>query len=387
MYLILVTAEEEYQIMQKQSPQNHISILIPVLRGAEGLDAILSRLISYAYPYKQIIVAIDCPDNKSLVTMKKFKDDVIFDVSESRRGKVKALQAALSHATGEVYLFLDSDVALPEYDILAKVEHEIRDVEMIEPKKIIVQKSFISKIVYYEYIGIGISDSIISRKMGRALGINGAAFAIKSSAFIRMGGFRNEVSEDLDLALRSFMSGVSFKYCDSIEIYTEAPSNLKGWLKQRKRWAYGTALWLKKNRSLLFHIIRSKPSVVLPSLLIIFPSIVTALIMLGFRRIAPYEALIFLLFSLPSRAFPLIVVPFLPLPAVSIAFISLVALLAGAVPYSLLYFLYAKKLGFSFSLLWFLIYYLFYSPLWLLVMIWGIVKVIQGKEIEIDWRA
>ncbi len=62
-------------------------------------------------------------------------------------------------------------------------------------------------------------------------------------------------------------------------------------------------------------------------------------------------------------------------------------MLVGLLGYAAVYLVFARKLGYSFRPVYFIIYYVIYSPLWLAAMIWGLVTVFVRKEtVDIDWK-
>jgi biofilm PGA synthesis N-glycosyltransferase PgaC len=363
------------------------SVIIPVYRNSTTLEDTLTKLLNDGYPRKELIVSMDMPTQETIAVWERFSSWVTFDVSQERRGKVQSLKQACSIATGDILFFLDSDIRILTDDLLSKVAEELVENEMVELKKTVAKEGAISKLVYFEYVGIGAADWIISRKTGRTFGVNGAAFAIKREAFERVGGFRNVVSEDLDFGLRSFAAGVKFKFCPHLEVVTYAPPSLRGWFRQRKRWAYGTALWAKENRRVLLSVVRSRPSVFLPALFMIFPALIGFFSSFAFRGLAVYDAIALLFLSLPTRGFPVIVVPFLSFQVASDLLVFGLTLLVGLSAYGGVYYYYARRLMYSFSPHWFIIYYMVYSPAWLAAMIWGIAQVFVRREsVQLDWK-
>ncbi|MDG6938787.1 MAG: glycosyltransferase family 2 protein [Nitrososphaerota archaeon] len=366
-----------------------LSVIIPVYRESKTLGDTLAKLTGSGYPRKEVIVTMDSPSQNSRDVVADFSGRVEFDISEERRGKVAALNKACSLAKGDVYVFLDSDISLGSGDILSKIPEKMLDSDIIEMKKVIHTTGILSKMVYYEYIGIGAADWMISRRMGRSLGINGAAFAIRRETFERVGGFRRVISEDLDLGLRSFASGATFRYCDDIVVHTFAPDGMAGWLAQRKRWAYGTALWFKENYRTILGLVKSRPSTLLPALLMIFPSLVGFLSGFAFRDVALYDALALLLLSFPVKAFPVVIFPLLPMPTAELSALTKfgIATSMGMVVYGMVYYYFSRKLDFDFSPFWFSLYYMVYSPLWLATMIWGIMRVfVTRQKVDLDWK-
>jgi cellulose synthase/poly-beta-1,6-N-acetylglucosamine synthase-like glycosyltransferase len=364
-----------------------VSVIIPVYRGSVTLDETLEILTSDPFAHKEVIVSIDMPDTDSLRLVEKFSNRVIFDLSYERRGKVEALRSAISRATGEAFFFLDSDIRLTTRGIIGKVAEELKEYEMIELKKTVNTSNAISKLVYFEYIGIGAADWLVSRKTKRTFGINGAAFAITREAFDRVGGFKKVVSEDLDFGLRSFIADVSFKYCVDLEVMTFSPPSLRSWFVQRKRWAYGTSLWVKENWNTLLSLVRHEPSVTLPALMMIFPALMGLMTSFAFRGFLVYDILAILILSLPTRGLPVLLFPLVTIQEATNLLGFSLAFGVGLAAYGLVYFYYSRKLGFRFSPIWFVPYYLVYSPVWLAAMIWGMSQVFIKKEpVSLDWK-
>src|SRR6185436_12582996 len=76
--------------------------------------------------------------------------------------------------------------------------------------------------------------------------VPGAVGAWRRKAVIRAQGFANEtLAEDADLTLAILRSGYRVAYDDEAVAFTEAPDTVRGFLKQRFRWMYGTlqAAW------------------------------------------------------------------------------------------------------------------------------------------------
>ena len=88
-------------------------------------------------------------------------------------------------SSGGVLLFLDSDVGIPDNpDYLRKIVMKMEHTDVLDIKKrVIKDKSFLSKMAYYEYLTFNISSWIASRFMHKCPAVNGAAFAIKREMF------------------------------------------------------------------------------------------------------------------------------------------------------------------------------------------------------------
>jgi len=371
----------------RPSPPRRVSVIVPVFRWARTLEDTLQKLIADSYPNKELIMAIDEPSPACLELVQRYGRDIRFMLSEHRRGKVKAIEEAFSSCTGDVLIFLDSDILIKTSDIVSKTAAEIEGYDMLEMKKSVVAEGLLSNIVYYEYVGFNAANWMMAKRMKKTLGVNGAGFAMTRDAYEKVGGFRTVVSEDLDLGLRAYLKDLSFKYADDIQVDTFAPSTLRGWWTQRKRWSYGTALWFHDNYRPLLSALKQHPGIFLTALIMIFPTILSAFFSLTFKNVAEIDIIALAMLSLSTRSFPIIIPLLIPYNALPNFFGLGLALLMGLVGYSAIYIMFSHMLGYKFRPHYFLLYYLVYSPVWLIAMIWGLVTVFVRRDmVSIDWK-
>jgi cellulose synthase/poly-beta-1,6-N-acetylglucosamine synthase-like glycosyltransferase len=281
--------------------QGMISIFIPVYEGSDLLAELLETLTNDAYEKKEIIVIIDNPNMKSVEVVKKYQDKVIFILNNCRIGKVNALNNAVRTSKGEILVFLDSDVKIRNSSFLNDITREINGFDILDIKKGIIRDSFIARMVNYEYLSFNFANYLYSKIVGRCFGINGAAFAIKRETFEEVGGFSKEVSEDLDIAVKTLLKDKRFKYIEGVEVYTKSPSSWRKWFCQRKRWGIGTGLWLKRHWRNLLRYAKKYPYVVVPSILILFPTLIPILLNLIISNFFGYKILGFALMLLATK--------------------------------------------------------------------------------------
>jgi cellulose synthase/poly-beta-1,6-N-acetylglucosamine synthase-like glycosyltransferase len=363
-----------------------ISVLIPVYKESKLLSAMLHKLISQD-AQKEIFVIIDEPSEESIKISKRFKDDVRFILNNSRIGKAKALNEAVKLSSGEVLFFLDADIELPDDPkFLGKVIHEMKDTDILDIKKKVCRDSFLSKMTYYEYLGFNIGAWLTAKFVKKAPAVNGAAFAIKSDVFESLGGFRSVISEDLDLATRAFLKSYRFKYTGGVEVHNHVHSTWKSWIKQRKRWAFGTSLWAKEYYRELLKSTVKHPQIFIPGLFFLFPSLV--LVMLSFLIPELFIHKIFSIIFLFLAIKVSFILPILMLTIIGADFLkNLVPTFLSFLIFAVLFFAFSKKLGFRFKFHEFFIYYLFYSLLVLLIMIIGLICVfVFNKKLKVDWK-
>lgn len=95
-----------------------VSAIVPVFRGGQDFKKCLSSLARCSPPPGEVIVVVDGEDgiDYSFVT----NDGFILLVLESNSGPAVARNFGAEHATGDILLFIDSDVAVQE-DLIEKV--------------------------------------------------------------------------------------------------------------------------------------------------------------------------------------------------------------------------------------------------------------------------
>jgi len=329
------------------------SIFIPVYRESDLLKPLLERLLADPYKEKEIFVVIDEPTAKSLSIVREFSGSVYFVWNGKRKGKANVLNEIVTKSTGEILFFLDSDTLIDESSnsFLQRIAEEMADADIVEMKKRVIRDSFLARIISYDYLGFNFTNWFFSHKLGRCLGLNGAAFAIRREAFESLGGFKRVIVEDLDIATRSFIKGLRYKFLKDISVS-----------------------------------VKSHPGVLLPSLLFIFPSLPFFLFTLFMPDELYIKALYVSMLVLSTQASLLL--PPIAFTSTSFAFMRNLFVMIGSIgAYSTVFYIIARKLGFIFNPMEFVIFYIVYSPLWLFIIIASLVKVYTGlKNLDVNWK-
>ncbi|MEM2082288.1 MAG: glycosyltransferase, partial [Candidatus Bathyarchaeia archaeon] len=181
-----------------------MSVIIPVRGWSPILDLTLERLLSDPFRPKELIVAVDEPNGLTGAARLRFEPKgVRFLLNEQRLGKAESLNRAIPLAKGEVLLFLDADVLVPEGGILGKVAEAMEGIDLLEIKKDVFGGTLLQRMVRYEYLEAAAISQAFSVLAGGCPAINGAAFAIRRGALERLGGFAKAVSEDFELCTRA----------------------------------------------------------------------------------------------------------------------------------------------------------------------------------------
>jgi cellulose synthase/poly-beta-1,6-N-acetylglucosamine synthase-like glycosyltransferase len=364
-----------------------ISVFIPVYKDSIFLSQTLTVLTDQNVN-KEIVVIVDEPSDDSLDIAEQFNGRVRFVINRERVGKVDALNSAveLDSSNSPILLFLDADTELPQDGtFLQHVIEKMKETDLLDIRKEVVRESFLSKLTYYEYVGFNVCTYLLA-KSGGSPAVNGAAFAIKRSVFNSLSGFRNVVSEDLDIATRAYLDDYRFGYMNDVTVYNHVKSTWKDWIIQRRRWTIGAALWVGEWHKQLLKKASKHPKLYIFAIFLLFPSSVVLISNVFFPHLLIYDtlALVFLLLPLKFS----ILLPVLLLTHVSLNMIENLAVsLLTFFVFAVAMVTFSRKLGFAFRIHEFLLFYYFYSLLCTGLMITGFVRVFVLRRYEVrDWK-
>lgn len=368
--------------------EKNVSVIIPAYKEERLLPNLLEKLIEEDdYNNKEIIVIFDEPTKNALRSIQKFKDKITLIINNERKGKVYALNLGGRMANGELLVFLDNDVTLNNKDFIRRIVEEMKGYDIGEILKVIIKKrSFISRMVYYDYLASMYGNYLFYKFIGKCVGFNGAAFVMTKKTFIDLDGFRPVITEDMDFGTRSFIKNKKFKFIKSIRVFNDPPESIQHWYKQRRRWSIGAGLWIKEYGRFLLRIVKENAKIVLPVLLTLFPSFVTLVLVLLLSSAYTENALLILLLTLSSKLSFLI--PFTLFTSYYLYFIkTLIATLTSTVFFAIYFYFISRELKAGFNPVEFAIYYLIYSPAWFIVTLSGIIKALISEKIKLDdWK-
>ncbi len=366
-----------------------ISVFIPVYKESDQVEGMLDSLCPQNVS-KEIFVTVDEPTEEFLQKIKQLeRENVRFIVNSERTGKANALNSTVALSSGRVLLFLDSDVGIPnDPDYLRKIVMEMQHTDVLDIKKRVTKdKSFLSKMAYYEYLTFNISSWLASRFMHKCPAVNGAAFAIKREMFEKVHGFRKVVAEDIDIATRAFLQDSRFAYSQDVEVQNVVHGDWRKWFTQRRRWAIGQALWLKDWYKQLVRRFIKKPQVFLPSLFFLYPSVAVFFLSAVVPSLWMYNSLLVFSLFLSVKfniALPIFLVSLATADILKILLISMsgFAVTAGV------FYGFGRKLGFhEMKLHELFVYYFFYSSVWMIIIVIGHIQVlVLRKKAGPDWK-
>lgn len=202
-----------------------VSVIVPAYNAAETLPYCLQAIRDNSFPDAEIIVVDDGSSDSTSHLAEKYGATVIH--TGSRQGPAGARNQGVEHARGEILMFVDADVVIPESAIAKVVNRFENDPELAalfgsydeSPS----ETNFLSQYrnLLHHYVHQNSSENAISFWAGCG--------AIRRSIFIEVGGFDKQKFsrasvEDIELGLRVCERGFRIRLEKSLQA-----KHLKKW--------------------------------------------------------------------------------------------------------------------------------------------------------------
>lgn len=236
-----------------------VSVLIAAYNEAKVIGGTLEAVLQTAYPNEMEVVVVDDgsrDETAAIVAAAAERDSRIQLLRQANRGKAAALAYGLGAVRHDIVVTLDADTRFYPGTIGHLVE------PFADPKVAAVsgqarvgnRRGFLAQCQALEYLCGFNLDRRAYDVLQCITVVPGAVSAWRKSAVVEAGGISGEtLAEDTDLTLSLHRLGRSVVYAPQAVAWTEAPESLRGLMKQRFRWAFGTLQCLWKHRDMVFH--------------------------------------------------------------------------------------------------------------------------------------
>jgi len=233
----------------KEGKLYSFSIIVPIKNEEKVIGRLLDALLRLRYPKDkmEIIIVEDGSTDGSLNISMKYveKSSGLIKVlhKPTSNGKPSALNYGIKHASGEIIAVFDAD-NVPEPDILINVCKYFKDpkVAAVQGRTLSINQdeNMLTKLISYEE---AVSYEAYLRGkdvLELFVHLKGSCQFIRRDILKQIGGFREVLSEDMELSARLTEKGYCIKYAPDVRSWQETPSNVRQLFKQRTRWFRGT---------------------------------------------------------------------------------------------------------------------------------------------------
>lgn len=247
--LSFLSYSQKERPMYKDSELPKVTVLIPAYNEEKTIGKTISSILKSNYPDFEVIVIENGSRDRTYEIAKKFetKDGKVRVFHNEQSGKGRALNFGLRRAKGKIVFSMDADTTV-DTESMQRMVRFFKDpnIMSVSPAMVVVKpRGLLQRVQYIEYLlGIFLRKAFASL---RSIFITPGAFsAYRKSFFDKYGGYdENNITEDLELALRIQYKGFYTENCPEAPAYTIPPNTFKGVLFQRRRWYFGllTNLW------------------------------------------------------------------------------------------------------------------------------------------------
>lgn len=247
----------QYQPPSNAAPTS-VSVIIPAFNEEKVIDSTIDRILSSRNANLQLLVVDDGSHDRTaeLVRARAAADARVQLISIPNGGKAGALNIGLAHARGDVVVALDADTQF-EHDTIARLARWFTDPKVgavAGNAKVGNRINIITRWQALEYVVAQNLERRALAALETLTVVPGAVGAWRRTLLNELGGFpTNTLAEDQDLTIAVQKAGYQVVFDASAIAWTEAPTTIRGFAKQRFRWAFGTLQCLWKYRGLTFN--------------------------------------------------------------------------------------------------------------------------------------
>ena len=235
-----------------------VAVVVPAFNEEKVILQTIASLLASDHPDRFEIIVVD--DGSSDGTYPLARDTYAGEprvrvYTKPNGGKPAALNFGLAQTQAEIVVALDADTVFARDTISKLVRHfaDPRVGAVAGNAKVGNRRNILTYWQALEYI----TSQNLDRRAFDALNcitvVPGAVGAWRREPVARAGGFSDTtLAEDADLTLAIRKLGYSVVYEDEAVALTEAPDTVRGFVRQRFRWMYGTMQAAWKHRDILF---------------------------------------------------------------------------------------------------------------------------------------
>jgi cellulose synthase/poly-beta-1,6-N-acetylglucosamine synthase-like glycosyltransferase/peptidoglycan/xylan/chitin deacetylase (PgdA/CDA1 family)/spore germination protein YaaH len=233
-----------------------VAVLVPGYNEEKVIVATVRSVLKSDYSNMRVIVIDDGSRDRTFeVAREAFAREIaegqVTVLTKPNGGKAGALNFGIEHLTEEFYVGIDADTVIAP-DAVSKLVRHFADPQIgavAGNAKVGNRVNLWTRWQALEYITSQNFERRALDLFGVVTVVPGAIGAWRTEGVRRAGGYPlNTVAEDADLTMNLLEQGYHVIYEDRSLAFTEAPVDMRGLMKQRFRWSFGTLQAIFKHR-------------------------------------------------------------------------------------------------------------------------------------------
>ncbi|WP_114207958.1 glycosyltransferase [Acidisarcina polymorpha] len=233
-----------------------VAVLVPGYNEEKVIVRTVRSVLNSDYPNMRVIVIDDGSKDRTFeIAREAFSREIaegrVTVLTKPNGGKAEALNFGIEHLDEEFYVGIDADTVIAA-DAVSKLIRHFADPEIgavAGNAKVGNRVNLWTRWQALEYITSQNFERRALDLFGVVTVVPGAIGAWRTEGVRRAGGYPvNTVAEDADLTMSLLEQGYRVIYEDRSLAFTEAPIDMRGLMKQRFRWSFGTLQAIFKHR-------------------------------------------------------------------------------------------------------------------------------------------
>ena len=233
----------------------NVSVVIPAYNKEDSILQTVEAVKNIDYPKDKIeIIVVDDGSNDDTVKIAKSIEGIRFFEKGYNSGKADTVNFGIKNALGEIIAVIDAD-SYPDRDSFKKMIGYFDDDETgAVTASCFVRNTgkLIERLQAIEYFLIAFGRKILDF-VDSVYVTPGSLSMYRKKLLDEIGGFdTRNITEDIEIAWKILKNKYKNRMCLSARVYTDVPTNLRQWWRQRLRWNVGGFQTVNKYRNSFF---------------------------------------------------------------------------------------------------------------------------------------
>ena len=246
--IVSLLSDRQPKIKDPTIVNDDITLLISAYNEESGIFNTLKyvKTQNYSGNIHTIVIDNNSSDNTSLEVKRAIKelDMEILLLKEPNPGKFNALNYGLKHVKTEFVITLDADTIIHKHSIgylVSRIKASSPDVCAVAGSMLVrnSRDNLLAKVQEWDYF---LSIASVKRMQGLYQGTlvaQGAFSVYKTDTISKLGGWSDAIGEDIVLTWKMLAENKKVYFEPMAVAFTDVPTKLSHFAKQRSRWARG----------------------------------------------------------------------------------------------------------------------------------------------------